>query len=615
MNLFDSILQKASPIQNPVQNFMSGFTPSPDIFTGKTTSEKIASWEIKTTPIAKDKVDAMFWKKQPSALSSFDPNTSIIEPMLRPVETGINKVIGGTTSFIKSGQEELASRKTARQNETEKKINDTVDELAWQGYTQEQIMSVFDDLNKEGFFKDKPWVIEWMSQRLFGSLQWGVNRVQEAQTAPYSTAEKSLATWVAIPSTLVSAPFNALFGGAIESGMDKLPDEAKQKIAEASQAYDLWSQQNPRAAFNVKTTWDIATIAPITKTWQNIIKAPAEKLAQTVVDTTESIKSIPSKLFRNEEVNIVKKLWQETTQWVVWGKKVLVPVPQKWIIEKATLGIWRESNPKVLAWRALTPSYAGKTNKQILATTWDVEKNVRTFYEGVRKWEFKWDISTLENAANSVIQNLDDIGGKIWGAIKDSTWKVPYNKSIRDEMKTILSDSIEKRWWAYKILKNFYEDTADIWGLSIQKAFKAKKIYQAEIWKLIKSGDVWTDAYSTLVKWVQQLNDSIDESILKSMKWPKFAKWKKQYASLKKIATDISKSAAVEWRRSPQTFVEQLWTLNAIIEWVSNPLSTARNLFAKEIGELNTRGGAWKELIKIYDTKAIKAKSKILQPK
>jgi hypothetical protein len=50
--------------------------------------------------------------------------------MLRPVETGINKVIGGTTSFIKSGQEELASRKTARQNETEKKINDTVDELA-----------------------------------------------------------------------------------------------------------------------------------------------------------------------------------------------------------------------------------------------------------------------------------------------------------------------------------------------------------------------------------------------------------------------------------------------------------------------------------------------------
>jgi hypothetical protein len=35
--------------------------------------------------------------------------------------------------------------------------------------------------------------------------------------------------------------------------MDKLPDEAKQKIAEASQAYDLWAQQNPRAAFNVKT--------------------------------------------------------------------------------------------------------------------------------------------------------------------------------------------------------------------------------------------------------------------------------------------------------------------------------------------------------------------------
>lgn len=607
MNLFESILQKASPIQNPVQNFMSGFTPNPDIFTGKTTSEKIASWEIKTTTIPQSQSDAMFWKKQPSALSSFDPNTSIIEPMLRPIETGINKVIGGTNGFIKSGQEELASRKTARQNETEKKINDTVDELAWQWYTQEQIMSVFDDLNKEWFFKDKPWVIEGMSQRLFSSLGSGVERVKEAQASPYSLPEKSLATWVAIPSTLVSAPFNALFGGVIETGMDKLPDEAKQKIAEAWQAYDLWAQQNPRAAFNVKTAWDIAAIAPTTKTWQNIIKAPAETLARTTVDTAQKIKSIPSKIFPSAEQKIANKLGS-TTKGMVWGKTVLVPTPQKWIIEKVTLGIGRESDPKVLAWRALTPSYAGKTNKQILSTVWDVEKNVRTFYEGVRKWEFKGDISTLENAANSVVQNLDNIGSKIGEAVKDSTGKIAYNKTLRAEMKKVLSDPIEKRGGAYKILENFYKDTSAIDWLSIQRAFKAKKIYQAEIGKLIKAGDVWTDAYATLVKAVQQLNDSIDDSILKSMKWPKFATWKKQYASLKKIATDISKSAAVEWRRSPQTFVEQLWTLNAIIEWVSNPLSTARNLFAKEIGELNTRGGAWKELIKIYDTKAIKAK-------
>ena len=43
MKLFANILNQASPQQN-TQNFLSGFTPTdPNIFTGKTTSEKIAS--------------------------------------------------------------------------------------------------------------------------------------------------------------------------------------------------------------------------------------------------------------------------------------------------------------------------------------------------------------------------------------------------------------------------------------------------------------------------------------------------------------------------------------------------------------------------------------------
>ena len=240
----------------------------------------------------------------------------------------------------------------------------------------------------------------------------------------------------------------------------------------------------------------------------------------------------------------------------------------------------------------------------MLKIIWDVESNLKEYYKLVRTWTMKWDLSTLEEAANSVISNLDDVWSKIWGAVKSVEWTISPSVWTLDEISWVLWSNIEKRWWAYKVLENFKSDTQ--WGLNIQEAFKAKKIYQAEIGKLIRAWDSWTDSYSALVKWVQELTDSIDNVIASNLKWKEFEIWKKQYALLKKIATDISKSAVVEWRRAPQTFVEQLGTLDTILDLSRNPLSTAKWLFAREIWELNTRWGAWKELIKIYDSEAIK---------
>ena len=66
--------------------------------------------------------------------------------------------------------------------------------------------------------------------------------------------------------------------------------------------------------------------------------------------------------------------------------------------------------------------------------------------------------------------------------------------------------------------------------------------------KASKNGDVWTESYETLLKWVQELSDSIDSQVMKLI-WPKFAEYKKNYALLKKFASDITKSAQVEWRK------------------------------------------------------------------
>lgn len=320
-----------------------------------------------------------------------------------------------------------------------------------------------------------------------------------------------------------------------------------------------------------------------------------------------------SVLPKTAEEKILESIGWNVAQWIVNWKKVKVPVPKEWIITKISTPL-RTSDPKVLTGRALTPSYAGKTPKQMLKSVWEMTDNVKNFYSQVRTWKMKWNISTIEDAANTVINNIDSVGANIGTAIKWAKWTVWPSVWTMEEITNTLWNKIESRSGAFKPLQNFLDDTKN-W-LNLQDAFKAKKVYQAEITKLIKSGDAGTDSYQALVKGVQELSDNIDNVVEKSLGSKQFMEWKEQYKLLKSIASDISKSAVVEWRRSPQTFVEQLWTLQAISEWITSPLSTAKQLFSKEIWELNTRGGAWKELIKNYDKEAIKAvKNPIVTPK
>lgn len=43
---------------------------------------------------------------------------------------------------------------------------------------------------------------------------------------------------------------------------------------------------------------------------------------------------------------------------------------------------------------------------------------------------------------------------------------------------------------------------------------------------------------------------------------------------------------------------------------LSSPIATGRQFLAKEIGEMNTRGGSWKELVKRLDDEAVSAYKK-----
>jgi hypothetical protein len=591
MNLFDQISWKSS-LNSFLGNKTAPETPAFGNF------QQAPRTDTYTTPVAPVKKPIVPIKATPTPVDSL-PYKAV-------------KWLWDVFTNIKEGNlQQGIDEKAKFDQEMEAKKQKFVQDKLRDGFTQPQIDWALKILEDKGTFEFKP----WLGTRIRTSAG---NRLAEMERTTEDLSNetniaKRLWAWAAsyIWDTAVGLtwdPIWAVIEPVVSPVIKKIVEVTGQQenIGELAKWWESIREQYPLLADSIEGIVNIwTTAAPFTKTGQAVIKAPATFTKDAIVwagkipwKVVETVKW----LVPNAEKSLVKSLWQETAPWMIAWKNVKVPVPQKSLVEKVTFWALRPKDPKVLAWRALTPSYAGKTPKQILSTVWDVEKNVKELYDKVRTWVYKWDLSTLESAANTVVQNLDEIGSKIGNAVRDAAWKIPLSKN-REVIKKVLADPIEKRGWAWKILKNFQQDTAPIDGLSIQRAFKAKKIYQAEIKKLIKSGDVWTDAYETLIKWVQELNDSIDNAVANT---PWFKEWKAQYSHLKKLVSDISKSAAVEWRRSPQTFVEQLGMVENLMEAVSNPLSTAGKIFAKEIGELNTRWGAWKELIKLYDEWAIR---------
>ena len=136
-----------------------------------------------------------------------------------------------------------------------------------------------------------------------------------------------------------------------------------------------------------------------------------------------------------------------------------------------------------------------------------------------------------------------------------------------------------------------------------------KKNYQAELNKLLRNNEAGTEAYSALQKGVQDLTKSIEDAVETHLPELDFGNDKRKYALLKRMVNDITQSALVDARRAPQTLVEQLSYLDAL----TNPLSFAKQQLVKEVAELNTRGGSWKELVKILDKRGIE-RAKTFKP-
>ena len=530
--------------------------------------------------------------------------------------------------------EESLSKKSDKHWEHDvEKVTQAVQKLQEQWLNEQQVRETLDEINRQdpNFFRTST-IMDKFSQYWDKIRQTALERGKEfwktysdLSQGKIGFGEATLRNagdilWLGgdvIGNTLTEIPW-------VEKGLQTVWNvvTAIPWVKQWMEAYGEFAKNNPRAAQNIEAITNIWLAALGSTEGQKLISKATQPVKRSIIkwinradeltsNLTTPIKNKLSTIKTNittpitSEEALLKDVWAKTIKGKIWD--VIVDIPEYGKIEKAR-SIIEPADTKRLVNRALSPRWTWLTDKGKLASVTNAEKNVRNYHTLVRTGKLKWDLSSLESTAQSVVDNLDEVGAKIGEQVK---W-VNTNVWISQDTYSEIWNAIKARWAARtptaKILSNFVEDTQ--WGMNLQEAFDVKKIYQAELRKLISWWDAGTPQYSALVKWVDELSSQIDNAIETQLKWEQFKELKSQYRLMKSMVWDITNSAMVEWRRAPQTFVEQLGTIQAMWDIITSPLGTAKQVLAKEIGEMNTRWWSWKALIKRLDNEAVDAYKK-----
>lgn len=464
----------------------------------------------------------------------------------------------------------------------------------------------------------------WIWAKIWESFTWGIERIQEAgewlATGKFNIAEAFIRWWAWSLQSFFS-PVAWLIGEGVEEGIQALSDDFKENVTEAVsptvQSVVKWYQdQSPEQQRNLDNigVWLEVLLELV---WWNAIKQPLwEILWSTVTWTkkliwewveslTEGLTSTKSVLWdilpskQDPDVDLLESLWLATEKGKIWDMEVDIPVVDRSISENIVAKFTNVSD-KQLAGKAVSPRTIWKNSKQKLQSIADVEINTKQFYDNVRTGILDGDIDTLENAAQTIVNNIDTVGARIWNAVKQVDWTIEIDNQLTDDIITALWTKWAEVSPATPILQKFFDSLWD-GTLSIDEAYELKKAYSNEITKLYKWGDAGTKQYKALNDWVKFLNTKIDE-IIDTKLWSEFANDKILFRQLKTLVDDMVASALVEGRSAPFSLAERIWQVESIF----SPVNSVKQKLIKTSDDLNKRGWAWAELIKRYDEASIK---------
>ena len=219
------------------------------------------------------------------------------------------------------------------------------------------------------------------------------------------------------------SPVAGLAGQAFESSTDVETREGlKQSLAPKVGQYMEWFNALPvdqqERLRDIGAGADVVATAFGMKTGAEALKQTAKATKQAGQSIISGAKNVAQKVPGLGEPNIAKKIGQETAEAVFDNKKVLINKPERGIGEIITKPV-REKSTKVLAGRAVSPRGAGMSDKQKVKLVENTEKNVRQLHKLNRTGVLKGDIGTLEDTAQTLVANLDEVGERIGKAVSE----------------------------------------------------------------------------------------------------------------------------------------------------------------------------------------------------
>jgi len=521
-------------------------------------------------------------------------------------------------------------------------VKETVEEPLFE--VQEWVINIAKDVESiaKWDIKNAPWLI-WDFAR---STRKGADRIQKLNAAIDETWgnfwDKAVWFWLNIFWEIVDFWWDVIMAGIKTLAPESLEVATEEKVKEftqsefwqdvigfAKEAGTKWEQfkaSSPEAnrfGLSVESvlpvaevyTWGITgkiwkellweTIETWIKkgwelfeSWKDIVKTWSESIWEGVDTLKQKVSDIELPSFKREVDEIPTEL--RTVTWKIWDTEVQVPEVNRPLTERAADKLSPTITNKTLAWSAVRPRTVWKNRKQKLESIAKVEERTKNFYNNIRTGVLEWDISTLENSAQSIVSNLDTVGARIGNAVQKVDWNIQFDNELTDNIINALNSKGAEVSPASPILTKFFETLWD-WNLSISEAYDLKKAYSNEVSKLVKWWDAWTAQYKALADWVNFLNTKIDE-IIETKLWGQFADDKKLYRDLLFLADDMVASSLVDGRRTANTLAERI----GMLESITSPIASTKWKLISASERVNTRGWAWEELIKRYDEEAIK---------
>ena len=464
----------------------------------------------------------------------------------------------------------------------------------------------------------------WIWTKIKESFVWWIERIWDAWVGlandKFTIPEAFMRGWAWALQSFFS-PVSWLIWEGVEEGILALSDDFKKNVtddvAPTIQSVVKWYQwQEPEQQRRLNNIWVWLEVL-IEFVWWGAIKKPLEEIAWSVITWAKNIPSDGIELLKEWATNIkdkvsgielpsFKKEIDEIPDEMITVKgnidwvDVEVPQVNRTLSEKTVWLISPDIKNSTLAWKAVSPRTIWKNRKAKLASVRDVEARVKNFYKNIRTGVLDGDISTLQDSAQTMVNNLDSVWARIGNAVQKVDWNISIDNTLTDSMSQALFTKWSEVSPATPILKKFFDSLWD-GNLTISEAYKLKKAYSNEVSKLVRAWDAGTDQYKALADWVNFLNTKIDE-IIETKLWTEFATDKKLYRDLLLLADDMVASSLVEGRRSANTFAERI----GMLESLTSPIAATKRKLIQAAEDPNTRGWAWIELIKRYDEAAVK---------